>query len=632
LIGQLAHDFACQLHSVVSSSKGNWLETLSQIHEYCQLSPAEFWSSLWSCIWHQTDQDDQAESAVILNHFGQEMFAKYIGLAGEIPNGLTGVVAGFAKVAEAALSIGSRWSQHLNCLANWSEFTSIYPLRTWVNEDVAGALDKHANSVTSSRIVRLKVESLLSFMPERRCTPESMEVLLILLSDLYPLEEPVCKREFSSLRFMAQEGSWQSVSNLLSEGGDIDEYLCWSFAPDSSKFNTSYSDEAKKRIRVLGGRWAINHEAVTQWIIAAIEPVERKSALTFILQGRDAYWVVQHLSRRLVGTWLEQLTIDSLYLDDFDATEKQQILSKVSKANEVSLTEEQGEELYEQTSLRDGEALEKIYEWWQEERKTHLPRYEKHLWPENFPRNFDDDCRISWMTLFAIGLFQRHGRTRDFQNRSFIEVADERGWWHTFANVKPQDNPSEWMNILKEYGESQIEEEEYSQWMDNFPRLYRLARWLDVYIHVFRTIDFRESSQLQSYLTPSADAVMSGSGIDAPALQKSLRLGQHLVVRELLRSGTLQSELAKSLAYMPAKRVLRLLEGIGFQAQTSQEIYLILQNHLGERADFDGYYDIPLLVLAGDPALQQKLFQCNALNETLELQEVDDEELDDEPI
>lgn len=630
LARQLAQDLACQLYSVVSSSKECWPETLSQIDADCQLNSAEFWSRLWSCIWYQTDQDDQAESSGILSHFGREMFAKYIGLAGEIPNGLTGAVAGFAKVADVALSIGSRWSKHLDCLAGWSEFTSIYPLRTWVSEDVADALDKHTVSGTPSRIVRLKVEFLFSFMPEKRCSPESMEVLLTLLSGLLPVEEPVCKREFSSLRFMAQDGSWQSVSNLLYEGGDIDEYLCWSFAPDSSKFNTSYSDEAKKRIRALGGRWVTNHEMVTQWIIDAVEISERKSALTYLLQGRDAYLIVKHLSRRLVGTWLEQLTVVSLYLDDFDATEKQQILSKISKASEVSLTEEQGEELYEQTSLRNGEALEKIYEWWQKERKTHLPRYEKHLWPENFPRNFESDCRISWMTLFAIGLFQRHGRTRSFQNRGFIEVAAERGWWKIFSSVPPQDDPSAWMNILKEYGESQVEVEEYSQWMDNFPRLYRLARWLNEYIHVFRTIDIRDPSQLPNYLTPSVDAVMSGSGIDAPALQKSLRLGQHLVVRELLRSGTLQSELAKSLAYIPARRVLRLLEGIGFQAQTSQEIYLILQNHLGERSDFNGYYDIPLLVLAGDPALQQRLFQCEALNETFELQEMDSEELDDE--
>lgn len=212
------------------------------------------------------------------------------------------------------------------------------------------------------------------------------------------------------------------------------------------------------------------------------------------------------------------------------------------------------------------------------------------------------------MTLFALGLMQRLGRTRDFQNRGFIDFTDSKGWWHVFCNVRPQDDPDAWMNILKGYGEQPTADEKYIRWMDCFPSLYRIARWMEAYSHVFLSLDRRTPRELAVYLAPNEDPVLDGSDILAPSLRNSLKLGQHLVVRELLRAGTLKSDAAQSLAYMPNFRVRTLFTLVGYPSpDTGMAISQILRSALGNRAGFHGDYDIPLLILAGSSDLQGRV-------------------------
>ena len=139
-----------------------------------------------------------------------------------------------------------------------------------------------------------------------------------------------------------------------------------------------------------------------------------------------------------------------------------------------------------------------------------------------------------------------------------------------------------------------------------------MARWFDGYTHAFQNLDNRDRSQTTSLLSLSADPVMSGSGIHAPAMRRSLKLGQHVVIRELLRGRVLQSETAKAMAFKPSDAVKQMLSDIGFselagESTTSEQIYDVLRSCLGDDATFDGAYDIPLLILAQDQGLQQQV-------------------------
>jgi hypothetical protein len=144
--------------------------------------------------------------------------------------------------------------------------------------------------------------------------------------------------------------------------------------------------------------------------------------------------------------------------------------------------------------------------------------------------------------------------------------------------------------------------------MDSFPRLYRIARWLNTYVHLFRTLDHRDSKLTKFLLSPASDPSLSGSGIEAPTLSGMLRLGQHLIVRELLRIGVLSSDAARELAYAPGRAVLELMDLLGHaHLRSSSDIYRALVKELGEEgACFSGAYDIPLQLIATNAAARRE--------------------------
>jgi hypothetical protein len=124
------------------------------------------------------------------------------------------------------------------------------------------------------------------------------------------------------------------------------------------------------------------------------------------------------------------------------------------------------------------------------------------------------------------------------------------------------------------------------------------------------------------FLKPMTDPALQGGGWGAPPIDRTMKMGVHLVCRELLRNKVIENPHAHRLAYMPAARVVRLFEAIGIHLQqpSSEEIWKKLNEVLGPvDASFGGDFDIPLLVLAEDKNQLRKV--CNA--------EIDDQDGDD---
>jgi hypothetical protein len=87
-----------------------------------------------------------------------------------------------------------------------------------------------------------------------------------------------------------------------------------------------------------------------------------------------------------------------------------------------------------------------------------------------------------------------------------------------------------------------------------------------------------------------------------------LRLGQHLVIRELLRLEVLSSDVARELAFAPRSAVLELMARLGHtDLRSSSDIYRVLVSELGEEAAcFSGAYDIPLQLIATNEAARRE--------------------------
>jgi hypothetical protein len=207
------------------------------------------------------------------------------------------------------------------------------------------------------------------------------------------------------------------------------------------------------------------------------------------------------------------------------------------------------------------------------------------------------------MLLFSVGVFQRLGRVRDFGTRGFIEYLQQQGWWNTFC-TNPKENGEGWLNMLYEYSESQNYDEEYSYWMTMLPNLFKIALKLDDYVRLFEGIQHRSQENIPNVLTPNLDPLLQGAGFGhISPINRTLRKGFNLVVRELLRAKIIDNPEAHTYAYMPVSRVQKILGRLsdsGWESyESSGAIHQLLCNKLGEeKATFGGDFDIPLLVLA----------------------------------
>jgi hypothetical protein len=184
--------------------------------------------------------------------------------------------------------------------------------------------------------------------------------------------------------------------------------------------------------------------------------------------------------------------------------------------------------------------------------------------------------------LFALGAFQTIPRTIDRQHRAFIEDCkrwrcrrddghsetswSEDSWWHLFAEVDPKRHPERWMAIIDQYADEQSGDEKWTHRIGQFPKLYKLRRWMDDYVERFLSIErFDEPFELSQLLAPRENPHFECGVTDAPPLTRTLKIGGPLVIRELLHHGVIskRTTLAIPHAYAPIQRVKDWLPGSG---------------------------------------------------------------------
>jgi hypothetical protein len=267
------------------------------------------------------------------------------------------------------------------------------------------------------------------------------------------------------------------------------------------------------------------------------------------------------------------------------------------------------------------DVLEGLFTWWEEHGAQWTARYEERLYPASHPpalrdcfdaRNLGE--RRQWITLLLLGALHSMGRTQLEQHREFLRRCDRKGWLDVFAE-REQDG-RQWMQVLEEYLEDPSDTHDYYQWMKQFVVIFQISRWLSEYVEGFLNVGrITESFALDEIIAPRTSALFSGGGPDAPALTRALGMGASFVLRELMRLGVLRQSLAHRYCYVPSLRVCRLLEDLGCSplatvpfAERSSEIHRFLVSHLdAERATFGQTFDLPLLALAEDPDLQDRL-------------------------
>jgi hypothetical protein len=247
-----------------------------------------------------------------------------------------------------------------------------------------------------------------------------------------------------------------------------------------------------------------------------------------------------------------------------------------------------------------------VYNWWknlaEDEKKKQVTEYEKAIFPGWYnPVALQNDShpeyKMTWMVLYIIAVCQQLGRVMDSQNRGFVEKLKENGWLQTMSQSADQ---TKWMNIIIEYFEGSRFDQEYLSWMNYMPQFYVVRRHLEDFIAIVSQLDKipeDEHYTIETLNIVESNPALSGSGIHAPALNRTLKIGSSFIIRELLRNKILKprSNIIEH-AFMPHLSTRRIIMN-GDEENPSSVLFSEINKKLNtENYTFEGYYDIPLIL------------------------------------
>ncbi len=594
-----------QLHGL------DWSELRSKLSLANDVSMVEWWTSLWkqfsdSDTWKKDDPPFHLVKA-----FVKSLLLSWSEKTGLIPNGLPQEQADLVQADSISHSIPENWhsSNALQHLRGWDAFDKTYPNNKIV---AAWVIQIWRKFKPDSRISELGLGNLIDLVENKKCDVELADKLGSFFAIVYKDEKLTDneKNQLSEIHFLSKQDTYQSSGKLLSaHESDKEEKLRVAFAPDKQVLSDSYQENGKKFFGICRKQMGCADE-LEQWFINA-STEKQEAALRYIAKSDDGQKLADKVRNQRIGKWFDKTSLENL-IKTWDDNDKKIIRHRLQSDSDVSLPPivflSPPEPPESQASLAQ------IHEWWEKEgRKYYRNHYLSQLYPRGEIPNLTihengDYSRQGWMLLLSIGVFQRLGRIRDFGTKGFIEYLHHKGWWETFC-TNPKENGEGWLNMLYEYSESQDYDEEYSYWMTMLPNLFKVALNLNSYVRLFEGIQHRQQENIPNVLNPNLDPLLQGAGFGhISPINRTLRKGFSLVVRELLRTGVIDTKEAYAYAYMAAPRVQRILAQLsdtGWQSyETSQAIYQLLCNSLDEeKATFGGDFDIPLLVLASNKDL-----------------------------
>lgn len=601
IVKAIAHEVGPAVVDLLSDSQAAWHELVQRLELSSSLSAAGFWRGFWEKLIGEAPGEDAAMDVSLLETFGCAVFRHVIERTGVVPNGFADERGGFVQVSSLKLSVTTGYlSSVLPALLQWPLFLERYPVDGWCSEPVRLWIER-VGLAQEGEIPPLGIAEVLGCLAGGRLPPSEISPLANILR-LWPSnigESSRWRQEAAGLLLRARSGVWVPAKTLIGRLGAEDELLS-RFAPDAVVLHPDYASMAQDFHHV--GQYLPHRTPddsnIAGWCLNAATDEQRAAVLAWLI--RNLYGTVISVLQlhRERGGWLFDLKENSSALQHLALEERRLLLSRLGVAASAP-------DVF--TPLTPSIDLHAIHRWWAERGEVWLGKFDERLWPASVDRSalkaepFD---RTAWMTLFSLGVFRRYGRVTDQQHRGFLDFLNTRGWWQTICEADPELGAEAWLGILRAYGEERQTDTVFELWMDSFPRLYRVARWLNEYVHLFQTLDGRELSFAKLLLSPASDPSLSGSGIDAPTLSGILRLGQHLVIRELLRADVLSSPVAKEMAFAPRSSVIELMSRLGYSdVDNSSGIFRVLVDELGEEgACFGGAYDIPLQLLATDSA------------------------------
>ena len=608
------------LQDLLVRSRDDWKGLSETLGISDLLTQLEFWESIWVGLTKKIPKQGSRDAVQLLGQVALSALARLSETSHAIPNGLKQGLDGFTDVGNIKYSLAEKLcnAEVLRALSSWGRFFETYSADFLVSEQISKALELSG----IANPIEFGVPALIALLQDKQVDPSDARFFSSLYLSTEELwgDKDVTER-LDELRFLSEAGMWELPSKLLTRKPKYpDELRRYELAPSQYRLHTDYEQGNDADLSgidfflICRDELEAPSKLMAQWIIESEVLDLRRKSLDYIADGELADTVANLVRGK---GWLEHALYDEELTQGLTDRQKdslrRRLVSAMNLEQAVSLNSYHQEQEFTAT-IDFSIALQKIAQWWSVNQAEKAAKYRNQMFPWVLQLGFDSETGVynqrDWFTLFSVGAFQGMGRTSEGQHRSFVELCEQKGWWGIFVETDPKEYPEEWMRIIESYAESQLEDEEWMLWIGQFPKMYRLRRWLNDYVDLFLSMDrFYDDFALEQLLAPRANPHFQGGGVDAPPLKRTLKIGSHIVVRELLNQGVITSELAVPHAFAPIERIKLFFHAFGRDVQTSNDIYDVLVKELGEQAaKFGGDYDIPLRMVVSDVSLQQELF------------------------
>jgi hypothetical protein len=614
-------------------------------HEVEVTDKYKFWKLLWKIFVSDwlNKYSESISTALIEHGFGglSQGFGYLINIHQAIPNELSGQLVRLQDVRFQVTGLLSK-SDIFSCVSSWDKFKNEYPSeqlvsqKSWrdvrrllkhdklpeVNDlNVADCLKKELDNRNIDPINARSIGQIINI--ERMKKWESLEE-----SDHKMIIDVV---NISPISFMNQSGDYLPSSLLLlHQPEEPEEKRLVAFAPPDQILHPDYTDTDLQKdmdlqknaglqffllCRELPEREKIEIEVdeLVRWARIARTESQQQGVLEYLSSGDRNLDFSSLLKESIAGCWMEndpriqaQLKVKALQNLGNEAigdpTLWDTLIDQLNHPKDFGPPSTlPSQPLAEPNQLKD------IYTWWEENHLNELDSYNKRLYPIDITelqcRLIDDD-RSAWLMLFFIGATHTMGRTTHEQHRDFIRFCLDKGWWDVFSSPDPQDQPDQWIEVLNSYIDSLNNDTIWYSWIEKYPNIYQISKYLDEYRESFCSADrMQKAFDLRALTNPRIASHLSRGGVDAPPLR--IGIGANFVIRELVRLEILQeNEYLFPHCFVPRANVRRVLTWLGCEGlqksnyNHSTQIFKFLKNkikysEIAENLILSSHFDIP---------------------------------------
>jgi hypothetical protein len=447
-----------------------------------------------------------------------------------------------------------------------------------------------------------------------------------------------------SLKLVAKDGAFHPATELVCSRpvvGSIegDEALRAAFAPDSAVLSPLYSDAALIFFVRSRGQLTAGAPTLAGWARDA-GPSKLAAVFNYLVVGE----LGQQLADQLKRPWLDTKRQTSAWRD-LSQEQQNEIERKFLRGYQLQFPVGLPAPEPVRPQMDPEDAFTLVSDWWRRDEHKWVSAFEEKTYPTGFPGSLpwpgDDEwdaasqpnAQARWLLLFIHAALVPLGFNMIGRDYGFSRFLSSKGWLDVLTNVG--NDPNALIAALDDYLGSYVQNTEYHFQMRQFVAFYAVAKNLESLLLSLRETDRSETfNNLRVALSPRANPVLTGTGIDAPPLAGMLGMGSCQLLRELYRLRRLQNPAGHRFAFTPIRKVRRLcyqLFGIPEgppSIESSERIFIDLQaiaDTLRRDVTFNRCFDLPLQFLA-----QYKDLRAEILKVDFDVI-VDDEDFDAAP-